>query len=76
MTSLSAYSAASVLLKAARTAYDAANEAFLHGVGTYTDLANEQTSLARADAEKEDAHANVFTAAAALAFATGAVRTE
>jgi outer membrane protein len=75
-TSSAAYSAASALLNAAQTAYDAALEAFLHGVGTYTDLANEQTFLAQANAEKEDAHANVFTAAAALAFATGTVRTE
>jgi len=33
-----------------------------------------QTALERANAEKEDAHASVFTAAAALAFATGAVQ--
>jgi outer membrane protein TolC len=73
-TSLAAYSAAIALNTAAQTAYDAALEAYLHGVGTYTDVANEETSLARADADKEDAHANVFTAAAALAFATGAVQ--
>jgi outer membrane protein len=30
--------------------------------------------LARADSDKEDAHANVFTAAAALAFATGTIK--
>jgi hypothetical protein len=34
----------------------------------------DSTSLARADAEKQDAHANVFTAAAALAFATGTIQ--
>jgi outer membrane protein TolC len=71
-TSLAAYAAAVVLREAAQTAYDAAFDSYVHGVGTYTDLATEQTALARADAEKEDAHANAFTAAAALALATGA----
>jgi outer membrane protein len=75
-TGLSAYSAALVLQGAAQTAYDAALESYLHGVGTYTDLASEQSSLAQADAEKEDAHASVFTAAAALAFATGAIQSK
>ncbi len=75
-TSLTAYSAALALRTAAQTAYDAALDAYRHGVGTYTDLANEETSLAWANAEREDAHANVFTAAAALAFATGAAQTK
>jgi outer membrane protein TolC len=70
-TSLAAYAAALTLHQAAQTSYDAAFDAYLNGVGTYTDVANEQAALARADADKEDAHANVFTAAAALAFATG-----
>lgn len=75
-TSLSAYAAALTLREAAQTAYDAAFDAYLHGVGTYTDVASEQTALASADADKEDAHANVFTAAAALAFATGTIQTK
>jgi outer membrane protein TolC len=62
------------LRDAARTSYDAAFDAYRHGVGTYTDVATEQTSLARADADVSDAHANAFTAAAALALATGALR--
>jgi outer membrane protein len=73
-TSLAAYTAALALRTAAKTAYDAAFDAYRHGVGTYTEVASEQTSLARADAETEDAHANAFTAAAALALATGAIR--
>jgi outer membrane protein len=73
-TSLAAYAATVTVHEAAQTSYDAAFDAYLHGVGTYTDVANEQTALARADADKEDAHANVFTAAAALAFATGAIQ--
>jgi outer membrane protein TolC len=73
-TSLASYTAALALRDAAKTSYEAAFDAYRHGVGTYTDVASEQTSLARADAEMSDAHANAFTAAAALALATGAVR--
>jgi outer membrane protein len=73
-TSLAAYAAAVTVREAAQTSYDAAFDAYLHGVGTYTDVASEQTALARADSDREDAHANVFTAAAALAFATGTIR--
>jgi outer membrane protein len=74
-TSLAAYAATVTVREAAQTSYDAAFDAYLHGVGTYTDVASEQTALARADADREDAHANVFTAAAALAFATGTIQT-
>ncbi len=73
-TSLASYAAAVTVREAAQTSYDAAFDAYLHGVGTYTDVASEQTALASADADREDAHANVFTAAAALAFATGTIR--
>ena len=75
-TSLSAYAAAMTVRQAAQTAYDAAFDAYLHGVGTYTDVASEQTALASADADREDAHANVFTAAASLAFSTGTIQTK
>jgi outer membrane protein TolC len=73
-TSLEAYAAAVALREAAQTAYDSAFDSYVHGVGSYTEVATEQTSVARADAEKEDAHANAFTAAAALALATGAIQ--
>jgi len=72
-TSVAEYAAAVTLNEAAQTAYDAALDAYRHGVGTYIDLLNDETSLSRAQSEKEDAHANIFTAAAALAFATGAI---
>ena len=72
-TSFAEYTAALPLNDAAQTAYDAALDAYRHGVGTFTDLANDETALSQAQSEKEDAHANVFTAAAALAFATGAI---
>ena len=72
-TSFAEYAAALPLTAAAQTAYDAALDAYRHGVGTFTDLANDETALSQARSEKEDAHASVFTAAAALAFATGAI---
>jgi len=73
-TSLEAYAAAVAVREAAQTSYDAAFDSYVHGVGTYTEVATEQSSLARADAETADAHANAFTAAAALALATGAIQ--
>ncbi len=72
-TSYAEYVAALALTEAAQTSYDAALDAYRHGVGTYTALATEETALSQAQSAKEDAHANVFTAAAALAFATGAI---
>lgn len=72
-TGFAEYQAAVTLDLAAQAAYNSALEAYRHGVGTYTDLVTAETSLARAQSDREDAHANVFTAAAALAFATGAI---
>ncbi|HLZ66991.1 MAG TPA: TolC family protein [Aliidongia sp.] len=72
-TGLAEYEAALALTKAAETAYDAALDAYRHGVGNYTDLATAETALSQAQSAKEDAHANVFTAAAALAFSTGTI---
>lgn len=74
-TGFAEYEAAVTLDRAAQAAYDSALEAYHHGVGTYTDLVSAETSLARAQSDREDSHANVFTAAAALAFATGAIMT-
>jgi len=75
-TGFAEYTAALALTAAAETAYDSALDAYRHGVGTYTDLSTSETALSRAQTEKEDAHANVFTAAAALAFSTGAILSE
>jgi outer membrane protein len=72
-TGFAEYVAALTLNEAAQTAYDAALEAYRNGVGTYTDLVNAETALSQAQSEKVSAHANVFTAAAALAFATGSI---
>jgi outer membrane protein TolC len=70
-TSFAEYDAALTLNQTAQTAYDSALDAYRHGVGTYTDVVTEETALSQAQSKREDAHANVLTAAAALAFATG-----
>jgi outer membrane protein TolC len=72
-TGFAEYAAALTLTEAAQTAYDAALAAYRYGVGTYTDVVNAETALSQAQSEKVNAHANVFTAAAALAFATGSI---
>jgi outer membrane protein len=72
-TSFAEYSAAVPLIAAAETAYNAAFDAYRNGVGTYTDVINDEAAVNRARLEMEDAHANVFTAAAALALSTGAI---
>lgn len=72
-TSFAEYASALALTDAAHTAFDAAFDAYRSGVGTYTDLVNDETAVSEGQGAREDAHANVFTAAAALAFATGAI---
>jgi outer membrane protein TolC len=72
-TSLSEYNAATVLREAAHTAYDAALRSYRQGVGTYTDLATEENAMMQAETQVEDARASAHTAAAALAFAMGAI---
>lgn len=75
-TSYAEHDSAVVLERAAETAYDAALDTYKHGVGNYTDLVNAETALSQARFEKENAHANVFTSAASLAFATGTMLSE
>ena len=72
-TSFAEYAAAVALNTAAQTAFGAALDAYRHGVGTYVDVVNGETSLSQAQSAKQDAHANVFTAAASLAFASGSI---
>jgi outer membrane protein TolC len=72
-TGFAEHASATALQEAARTAYDAAFDAYGHGVGTYTDLVNSETALTRSQSALGDARADVFTAAAALAFATGSI---
>ena len=72
-TGFAEYAAALALTEASQTAYDASLDAYRNGVGTYMDLVNAETALTQAQSERVNAHANVFTAAAALAFATGSI---
>jgi outer membrane protein TolC len=72
-TSLAEHDAAMALVRTAQTAHDAELDAYHHGVGTYTDLVNGENSLTQAQTELEASRADVHTAAAALAFATGSV---
>src|SRR6201996_2950164 len=73
LTSLAEYDAATALSRAAHTAYDAALRSYRQGVGTYTDLANEENAAVQGDTQVEDARANAHTAAAALALSMGAI---
>jgi outer membrane protein TolC len=74
ITSLAEYAAANTLSRAAHTAYDAALRSYRQGVGTYTDLATEENAVVQAETQVEDARASAHTAAAALAFAMGTIR--
>ncbi|MDB6090169.1 MAG: TolC family protein [Gammaproteobacteria bacterium] len=73
LTSLAEHNAATALSEAAHTAYDAALRSYGQGVGTYTDLATEENAVVQAETQVEDARASAHTAAAALAFAMGAI---
>ena len=72
-TALAAHAAATELTKAARVAHAAGLDAYRQGVGTYTALLDDENVLVQAQTELEDARASVLTAAAALAFVTGAI---
>jgi outer membrane protein len=73
MTSLAEFDAATALSQAAHTAYDAALRSYRQGIGTYTDLATEESAVVQGETQVEDARANAHTAAAALALSTGAI---
>lgn len=73
-TSLASYVEAQTYAHAAKVAYDAALDAYRHGVGTYTDLANDEAMMAQSESALSAASANVHIAQVALALATGTVR--
>jgi outer membrane protein len=75
-TGLAAHASAVAVRRAARIAYDSALDAYRHGLGTYTDLVNDETALTRSQSDLEDASASVFTAASGLAFATGSIASD
>ena len=72
-TGLEQYHAAVALQSASQAAFDAAREAYAHGVGTFTDAESAVAALAAARASVARAHAQSLINAAALAFATGAL---
>jgi outer membrane protein len=72
-TSLSAHAAAQDLLSAAQTTYDAAFDAYRHGVGSITDALLAQNQLLAARNAYADSYSNALSAAASVALATGAV---
>jgi outer membrane protein len=74
-TALASATAAAEVTRTATIAHSAALAAFRNGLGTFDDLAGEANALSTAQADEEDARANAFTAAAALALATGQSRT-
>jgi outer membrane protein len=63
--------AAVALLDAANKSYDAAFDSYRNGVATFVDVTNAQTALTRARTTDTQTMSSVFTAVAALAFATG-----
>ena len=72
-TGLAANEAAQALQAAAQTSYDAALDAYRHGVGTVTAVTAAATQLLQARDASADAHSAALAAAATLAFATGAL---
>jgi outer membrane protein len=72
-TSLAAVSASQALVSAAQTTYDAALAAYQNGVGSITDATLAETQLLQAQNTATDAYSAALSAAATLAFTTGAL---
>ena len=72
-TSLEANEASDALEEASQTSYDAAFEAYRHGVGTMTAVTLAATQLLLAKDAATEARSAALSAAASLAFATGAL---
>jgi outer membrane protein len=72
-TSLAAHEASKALETAARTTYDAALDAYRHGVGTITVATVAATQWLQASDATTDAYNGALAAAATLAFATGSL---
>jgi outer membrane protein TolC len=70
-TALASAAAAKEVTRTAVIAHDSALAAFRNGLATFDDLAGEANALTTAQSDEEDARAGAFTAAAALALATG-----
>jgi outer membrane protein TolC len=72
-TSLAAFAAASELVTASEVTAGAARDYYDHGLGTLTDATSAQTALLQAELAKAKAHSDALTAAATIAFASGAL---
>jgi outer membrane protein TolC len=70
-TSLAESQAAGEVDEAARTAFDAAVDAYRMGVGPLTDAITAANAASESQLQKENARASVLTSAAELAFALG-----
>jgi len=70
-TSFAEYRAAVEAESAARTALEAAVDAYRSGVGPLTDVINAANAASKSQMQREEARAGVLTAAAELAFALG-----
>ncbi|HTV34462.1 MAG TPA: TolC family protein [Methylocella sp.] len=72
-TSLSSYAAASELVRASQTSFDAALASYRKGVGSISDATLAETQLLQAKNARTDAYSTALGAAAALALATGSL---
>ena len=72
-TALAAYAAASELDRRQQITAAAARDYYDHGLGTLTDATSAQTALLQAELAKAKAHSDALTAAATIAFASGAL---
>jgi outer membrane protein TolC len=70
-TSFAEYRAATEVEAAARTAFEAAVEAYRSGVGPLTDAITAANGASESQLQREDARTSVLTSAAELAFALG-----
>ena len=72
-TALQSYSASEALVAAAQKTFDSALNSYRSGEGTVTDLNLAQTQLLQAKNASADSRSAALSAAATLAFATGAL---
>ncbi len=70
-TSLAAYAASGPLLAAAEETWESVLGFYQNGLASLAEVSVSKTALADAQLVREEAYANAFVAAAALAFATG-----
>jgi outer membrane protein TolC len=74
-TSLSAVDAADALAAASQITFDAALDAYRHGVGSITDTVRAETALLEAQNASADAYSAALSSAATLALAAGTLGT-